>query len=65
MDDFGLPKGILIFILFSFRDFFNLIENLATISKVIKDYTPEDIKCSSDTRDLILDCSMGNYSFNI
>lgn len=31
----------------------------ATVSKLIKEMIPEDVKCSNDTRDLILECCVG------
>jgi len=34
----------------------NLSLPKATVSKLIKEMIPEDVKCSNDTRDLILEC---------
>ena len=31
----------------------------ATVSKMIKEMLPNDIRCANDTRDLILDCCVG------
>jgi hypothetical protein len=36
-----------------------LICTAATVSKLIKEMMPEDIKCAGDTRDLILECCVG------
>ncbi len=63
-ENLSLPKGD--FSMSSKKSFHaNLFEILtATVAKIIKEMLPEDVKCANDTRDLILECCVGNlYSF--
>jgi hypothetical protein len=34
----------------------------ATITKLIKEILPEDVKCANETRDLIMECCVGKFS---
>jgi hypothetical protein len=38
---------------------------LATIAKIVKEVLPDDIKCSSDARDIILNCCIGKFKLRI
>lgn len=42
-----------------------IITTIATVSKLIKEMIPEDVKCSNDTRDLILECCVGKRLFDL
>ena len=37
----------------------SVVLGAATVSKMIKEMLPNDIRCANDTRDLILDCCVG------
>lgn len=64
-DNLSLPKGMLFFVVCSLFIVvsLSLCCATATVSKLIKEMLPEDVKCSNDTRDLILECCVGMVLF--
>jgi hypothetical protein len=56
-DDLSLPKGEL-FPILSLACTKRFV-TIATVQKLINEMMPDDIICSKDTRDLLIDCCVG------
>jgi hypothetical protein len=64
-EDITLPKGTQFTELICFRFANYNFLYLATIAKIVKEVLPDDIKCSSDARDIILNCCIGKFKLRI
>lgn len=68
-DDLSLPKGILLFLFFFICVYFVytylVYIYIATVQKLINEMMPDDIICSKDTRDLLIDCCVGKFFFRL